>query len=150
MKKIIKSILVLIIATLPALAEVEWEIGMGANYGGILGITANYDITDDIELYGGLGVVGGVIGTRYYINDNIRFNANYGMNGIAYTSDDKLYVAAGFNVGADYIWDNGFSLGVVGTLSSKFINSDDAIELDIDKAGDDYTPTVLLSVGYRF
>ena len=158
MNKITKLMIVLSMITIPTFAEselelgeseVQWEIGTGPNYGGVLGVTANYEVLENVELYGGLAILGAVVGAKYYASNNIRLNANYGVNGYGYTSDDKLYVFSGLNVGADYIWDNGLSLGLTTALTSKHINDDD-IDIDIDKLDDDYTPDVFISIGYRF
>jgi len=135
--------------------EIAWEVGFGTNYGGLLGITANYIVAEDVEVYGGLAILGGVVGARYYLDENIRFNANYGVNGYGYASDsseDKLTIYAGLNLGIDYIFDNGVSLGIMTTLTSKNIYGDgiDDKNIDINKDIDDYTPNVFISVGYRF
>jgi len=66
---------------------VEWEMGFGSNYGGLLGVTVNHMPANDTELYAGLALVGGVLGTRYYIDENLRLNLNYGVNG--YRSNTK-------------------------------------------------------------
>jgi len=161
MNKVTKLMIALSMITMPAFAEselalgeselelgepeVQWEIGTGSNYGGLLGVTANYEVVENVELYGGLAILGAAVGAKYYLNNNVRLNANYGVNGYGYTSEDKLYVYSGLNVGADYIWDNGLSLGLTTALTSKYINDD-----DIDKLDDDYTPDVFISIGYRF
>jgi len=170
MNKITKLMIVLSMITIPAFAEselalgeselelgepeVQWEIGTGSNYGGLLGVTANYEVVENVELYGGLAILGAVVGAKYYLNNNVRLTANYGVNGYEYTSDDKLYVYSGLNVGADYIWDNGLSLGLTTALTSELINDDDIddedINIDINKLDDDYTPKVFISIGYRF
>jgi len=181
MNKTIKLITLLSMATLPLLADIEfemqtsdmnttnietstlgkseiaWEVGLGINYGGLLGVTANYKVAEDIEVYGGLAILGGVVGARYYFNESIRFNANYGVNGYGYVSDsseDKLTIYAGLNLGIDYIFDNGVSLGIMTSLTSKNIYGDDISDIDknidIKKDIDDYTPNLLLSLGYRF
>jgi len=171
MNKVTKLMIVLSMITIPAFAEselaleeselelgeseVQWEIGTGSNYGGLFGVTANYEVVENVELYGGLAILGAAVGAKYYVSNNVRLNANYGVNGYGYNSDNKLYVYSGLNVGADYIWDNGLSLGLTAALTSKLIN-DDGIDIgidigkDIDKSDDDYTQNVFISIGYRF
>jgi len=138
----------------------EWEVGFGSNSGGILGITANHTVTNDVEVYGGLALIGGVLGTRYYINENIRFNINYGVNG--YGNKDKnwnnyLLIYHGFNLGLDYIWNNGFNLGITVALSqnayytNKSKISSTAYSEMKRSFDDDSKPNIIgISIGYRF
>jgi len=135
-----------------SLAEMNYEVGVGANYGGIIGVTANKKIESNVEVFGGIGLVGAVAGARYYLNDNIRLNTNYGVHGLIVakeSSDDKIKLLHGINIGVDYIWGNGISLGLVYPVTS---NADDAVDelrkkgYDVEKRSID----VLLSLGYRF
>lgn len=145
MKKI-NIILALFSATVVSSMALEWEIGIGSNYGGILGVTANHRATENIELYGGIALLGGVLGTRFYIDKNIRLNANYGVNGYGYSSE-HLTIYHGFNLGMDYIGDNGFTVGITTSFSHKSYNLNETIYL---KNEDKYTPNIALSIGYRF
>lgn len=137
-------------------ADVRYEVGLGTNYGGFVGVTANTKIQPKIELFAGLGLVGAVAGARYYINDNIRLNANYGTNGLLYIEGqggdkDEVKLLHGINIGADYMWNNGVSLGLAYMATS---NKDDVLDewhrkgYDIDEKG--LKGDVKLSLGYRF
>jgi len=151
MKKLNLLMALLFASTVTSMAEVEWEIGVGSNYGGLLGITANYGVTEDIEVYGGLALLGGVVGGRYYFTDNVRFNASYGVQGFAiYDDNDKYDFITGLNAGLDYMWDNGFSLGAVYHVTSNADDVKNDIIVDGYKIDKDYTSNISLSLGYRF
>jgi len=139
---------------------VEWEVGFGPNYGGLLGVTINHIPANDTELYAGLALVGGVLGTRYYIDENVRLNLNYGVNGYRYNTkngEDFISTYHGFNLGLDYIWNNGFNLGITVALSQKAYNTNKSKILNtydettkIIKDDNSKPSKIGLSLGYRF
>ncbi len=154
MKKSLSTLLsITAISTTLLASDIKYDVGIGTNYGGIIGITANKMIQSSIELYGGIGLVGAVAGARYYINENIRFNANYGFQGLLLieNDDDDIEYLHGVNIGLDYLWSNGISLGLMYMATS---NKDDVIDdwenkgYDIEEQG--LTGDVKLTLGYRF
>jgi len=91
---------------------------------------------------------------RYYVSDNIRINANYGVHGIMVaedSSEDETKLLHGINIGADYIWENGISLGLVYRATS---NEDDIVDewrnkgYVVEEKG--WSGDIGLSLGYRF
>jgi hypothetical protein len=99
--------------------------------------------------------VGAVAGARFYVSDNVRLNLNYGVQGYLikesrYEDTDEVEIFHGINTGINYIWDNGFSLGLVYRVTS---NVDEKKEEAIREGyvmSEDYTGKVKLSFGYRF
>ncbi len=153
-KLLISALSASLIATMGFCEDINYEVGLGANYGGIIGVTANKKIQENVELFAGLGLVGAVAGARYYINENIRLNANYGVHGfmvVEDSSDDDAKLLHGINLGADYMWNNGVSLGLVYRATS---NEDDVIDewrdkgYTVEKKG--WSGDIGLSLGYRF
>jgi hypothetical protein len=144
-------------------SDTTFDVGLGINYGGVAGTTANMKISNDIEIFGGLGYAGNtgyVAGGRYYINDSVRFIGNYGTNGIivktiitSNTSTSKYETFEGINIGAEYLWgkNNSWSAGLMYIVTSNI--EDRTKELQTqgyqvtsgDKVGD-----IRLSVGCRF
>lgn len=153
MKKLMIVGCVSCVLAVSSIAEVAWELGIGANYGGLVGVTVNNKVSDEVELYGGLALVGAVVGARFYATENVRFNLNYGVQGYMIKEgryEDEIEIFHGINTGIDFIWDNGFSLGLVYHLIS---NVDDKIDEAISEGyalDEDYTGKVKLSLGYRF
>ena len=89
-----------------SIADQAFEIGLGTNHAGVLGGTINIDVNPNTEFFWGLGLtagegVGYVIGSRYWINDNLRLIGNYGYNctvtTISTTTTYKDYY--GLNIG---------------------------------------------------
>jgi len=153
MKKIIAIGLLSCVLTTSSMAEVNWELGMGSNYGGIIGVTANNKATDEVELYGGIGLVGAVAGARYYATNNIRLNLNYGVQGYLTKEGghkDGTEILHGVNTGVDYIWDNGFSLGLVYHIISNADKKINEAENEGYYVKEKYGGKVKLSLGYRF
>jgi len=146
------------ISTTLIASDIKYEVGTGRNYTGLIGITANKMIKPNIELYGGLGYVGAVIGTKYYINDNIRLNLNYGTQGkVAIKKNgDNDYdfsngkIVHGINIGIDYIWNNGISLGLTYMVTSTKDKYFDDWERDHGAKVNDNTNDISVSLGYRF
>lgn len=80
-------------------------LGAGANYGGLVGVTATVPVAEDVELFGGLGymsAVGYVAGVNYYVTDSVRLIANYGTNSaVEDVNGFKQY--QGINIGVGYV-----------------------------------------------
>lgn len=166
MKRALKSIVLVCILSIPSLSkplvdflpedllsDIKWESGVGVNYGGLLGITANKKVSDEVELYAGLAAVGAVAGARYYPIPNVRLNLSYGTQGLLAKEEvngDKVYeIFHGLNVGVDYVWENGLSLGLVYYAYS---NMDDKMD-EAENQGytiDRSDLKVGVSLGYRF
>jgi len=87
------------------LDKVTYDIGAGANYGGV-GAVVSYAATDDLEVFAG-GGLGYVAGVKYYLSDTTRISVNYGTNAIlvnpSATAVDKKF--QGVNIGVGYISD---------------------------------------------
>jgi hypothetical protein len=153
MKKIIIAGILSCALAVPSIADVSWEMGMGSNYGGLLGLTANNKISDEVELYGGLALVGAVVGARYYINENVRINANYGTQGYIIKESqckDEIEYLHGFNLGMDYVWDNGMVLGLMYHVASNESDKTREMRSEGYTIENDTTARVNLSLGYRF
>ena len=77
-------------------SDIKFDAGMGLNYGGIIGATANIEVAQKTEVFAGLGTVGAmgyVVGGRYYLNDNIRFVGNcFYMKGLSVPGLLLIYV----------------------------------------------------------
>ena len=114
-------------------SDIKFEVGMGVNYGGVVGLTANMEVAPKTEAFAGLGffgAIGYVIGGRYYINDNVRLVANYGTNGyvvrqLVTFGITETETCEGINIGAEYVWKSGWSAGLMYIVTS---DMDDKIE----------------------
>jgi len=151
MKKIVLIGFIVCISTVQSFAEVSWELGLGSNYGGLIGGTVNKKVSDKVELYGGFGFLGAVGGIRYYPIKDIRLNVNYGYQG-EFTkegrgSDDETIF--GLNLGVDYMWDNGLSLGLVYFATTNLDAKIDEAEAEGYSIKNN-SGKVKLSLGYRF
>ena len=77
-------ILGVVIFSTATVAKQSYELGGGYNYGGLVGVTVNQELSSNVEMFGGLGIgmeaVGYVVGTKFWINDNARLTMNYGTN----------------------------------------------------------------------
>lgn len=129
------------------LDKVTYDVGAGANYGGV-GVVVNYAATDDLEVFAG-GGLGYVAGVKYYLSENTRVSVNYGTNAIlvnsSVTSIDKKF--QGVNIGVGYISDRngGWSadLMYIDTSSAKsYAAANNAYAINAGK--------VKLSLGYRW
>jgi len=84
---------------------VSLSVGLGASYGGLVGVTASVPLSHNIEFYGGIGSIGAmgyVAGVNYYISDRVRLTANYGTNAVV--DDLSGYKAyQGLNIGVGYV-----------------------------------------------
>ena len=152
MKKIILIVCIASITVVQSFAEVSWELGLGANHGGVIGGTINKKVYDNFELYGGFGFLGAVGGVRYYTVNNLRINANYGYQGLLTKKGrgkDRYETIFGLNLGVDYMWDNGFFLGLVYFVTTNLDEKIDEAESEGYSMEDD-SGKVKLSLGYRF
>jgi hypothetical protein len=154
-----KSLMVasLLFASSTFASDVKFDVGMGLNYGGLVGATANMEVAPKIEVFGGLGTIGTmgyVVGARYYMNDNIRAIANYGTSGGIKTttgSVEEIETFEGINIGVEYAWKNGWSAGLMYIATSglddrvKELKAQGYALSDGDSAGD-----IKLTFGYRF
>jgi hypothetical protein len=129
------------------LDKVTYDVGAGANYGGI-GAVVNYAATDDLEVFAG-GGLGYVAGVKYYLSDNTRISVNYGTNAIlvnsSVTSIDKKF--QGVNIGVGYISDRN------GGWSADLMYIDTSSAESYMAANNGYTLNggkVKLSFGYRW
>ena len=143
-------------------SDIKFEVGMGVNYGGVVGLTANMEVAPKTEAFAGVGAVGYVLGVKYYLHDNIRVVANYGTNGyIIYYKESESGVleeeewdsGKGINIGVEYIgnnrWKNGWSIGVMYAVTSSIY---DRVE-ELDEQGYSgvvSTSKLQLTFGYRF
>jgi len=133
------------------------SVGFGANYG-LLGATVNKKIDDKVEVFAGVGYLhnkGYVIGGRYHIKDNIRLIANYGTNSTlersTSLSSSEYESFEGFNLGADYLFNNGWSVGLMLRDTSKLDDKEDELKkLGYSKITDSESSKIVLSVGYDF
>ena len=87
--------------------KISSEVGVGVNYGGIVGFTTNYEVNPKTELFGGFGAgigsVGFVLGAKHYINDSFRLIANYGTNSWVELSPGEWENFQGINFGVGYV-----------------------------------------------
>ena len=131
--------------------KISSEVGVGVNYGGIVGFTTNYEVNPKTELFGGLGAgivsVGFVLGGKYYINDSVRLIANYGTNAWIELSPGEWENFQGINFGVGYVGSkrDGWSIDLM------YIDKSDA---DAAMAGNNYLclscGNIKASFGYRF
>jgi hypothetical protein len=127
------------------------EIGVGVNYGGLIGYATNYEVNPNTELFFGFGpgpgVLGFVLGGKYYINDSVRLIANYGTNSFAETSPGNWDSFQGVNFGVGYVGSkrDGWSIDLM------HIDKSDA---EAAMAGNNYSclgcGSIKVSFGYRF
>ena len=150
MKKILTLIGILLISTSASAAQ-KYELGLGTNHGGVLGGSISTDLSENTEIFAGLGLtagesVGFVIGSKLWLNDNMRLIANYGYNctvkTIGTTTTYKDY--NGLNVGAGYSFGGKDSSGV--SVDLMLTN-----QSDCRKAASQKSKTAIkLALGYRF
>ena len=150
MKKILTLIGILLIST-SATAAQKYEVGLGTNHGGVLGGSISTDLSENTEIFAGLGLtagesVGFVIGSKLWLNDNMRLIANYGYNctvkTIGTTTTYKDY--NGLNVGAGYSFGGKESNGV--SIDLMLIDTSDC-----NKASSTTSSSSLkLALGYSF
>ena len=129
------------------LDKVTYDVGVGANYGGV-GAVVNYAASDDLEVFAG-GGLGYVAGVKYYLSDNTRISVNYGTNAIlvnsSVTAVDKKF--EGVNIGVGYISNRN------GGWSADLIYIDTSSVESYMAANNGYTISggkVKLSFGYRW
>ena len=150
MKKLMMVIFILFTAAYGGNAY-SYEVGVGVNYGGIVGVTTNHEINPNTELFGGIGVgigsAGFVLGGKYYINDSVRLIANYGTNAFVEVSPGEWESYKGINLGVGYVGSkrDGWSVDLMYIERS---DADDVI------AGGNYIcyscGNIKVSFGYRF
>ena len=150
MKKILTLIGILLISTSASAAQ-KYEVGLGTNHGGVLGGSISTDLSENTEIFAGLGLTAGdgigfVIGSKLWLNDNMRLIANYGYNctvkTIGTTTTYKDY--NGLNVGAGYSFGGKDSSGV--SVDLMLTN-----QSDCRKAASQKSKTAIkLAFGYRF
>lgn len=133
------------------------SIGIGANYGGLFGVTINNKINDKFEFFTGLGGItslGYVVGGRFYINDNMRLIANYGTNSTLQIIKENILKTKfedfeGVNFGFDIVANNGFNMGLMFIDTS---NLDNRVN-ELKKQGLNISSTtgkIKFSIGYNF
>ena len=154
MKKILTLIGILLISTSASAAQ-KYELGLGTNHGGVLGGSISTDLSENTEIFAGLGLtagesVGFVIGSKLWLNDNIRLIGNYGYNctvktttiGSTTTISYKDYM--GLNIGAGYSFGGKESNGA--SIDLMFIDTSDC-----NKASSTTSSSSLkLALGYSF
>ena len=154
MKKILTLIGILLISTSASAAQ-KYEVGLGTNHGGVLGGSISTDLSENTEIFAGLGLtagdgVGFVIGSKLWLNDNIRLIGNYGYNctvktttiGSTTTTSYKDYM--GLNIGAGYSFGGKDSSGV--SVDLMLTN-----QSDCRKAASQKSKTAIkIALGYRF
>ena len=150
MKKIITFIGILTLSSISVAAQ-NYEVGMGTNHGGILGGSISTELNENTEIFAGLGLtsgdgVGFVIGSKLWLNDNMKLIANYGYNctvkTIGTTTTYKDY--NGLNVGAGYSFGGKDSSGV--SVDLMLTN-----QSDCRKAASQKSKTAIKrALGYRF
>ena len=150
MKKILTLIGILLLST-SASADQNYEVGLGTNHGGILGGSISTDLNENTEIFVGLGLtigdgIGFVIGSKLWLNENMRLIANYGYNctvkTIGTTTTYKDY--NGLNVGAGYSFGGKDSSGA--SLDLMLTN-----QSDCRKAASQKSKTAIkIALGYRF
>ena len=154
MKKILTLIGILLISTSASAAQ-KYELGLGTNHGGVLGGSISTDLSENTEIFAGLGLtagesVGFVIGSKLWLNDNIRLIGNYGYNctvktttiGSTTTISYKDYM--GLNIGAGYSFGGKESNGA--SIDLMFIDTSDCNKARSATS----SSSVKLALGYRF
>ena len=154
MKKILTLIGILLIST-SALAAQKYELGLGTNHGGVIGGSISTDLSENTEIFAGLGLtagesVGFVIGSKLWLNDNIRLIGNYGYNctvktitvGSTTTTSYKDYM--GLNIGAGYSFGGKESNGV--SIDLMLIDTSDCNKASSTKS----SSSLKLALGYSF
>ena len=158
MKKIFTIATILILLTPPIMAtELSVGVGAGSNYGGIVGIVSNIDVTSDMEAFAGIGYageIGYVFGGRYYISDSVRLIANYGTNSIIDKNNSKygnydIEAYEGFNVGVGYVGSKreGWTVDLMYLDTSKAVKE---LKKTRNSKIASNNGNVKLSFGYRF
>ncbi len=150
MKKIIIFISLLTLGSI-SIAGQNYELGLGTNHGGIFGGSISTELNENTEIFAGLGLTAGdgigfVIGSKLWINNNMRLIANYGYNctvkTIGTTTTYKDY--NGLNVGAGYSFAGKDSRGA--SVDLMLTN-----QSDCRKAASQKSKTAIkLALGYRF
>jgi len=176
MNNLIKTSLLsgLLALTAPAFSNnVNFELGLGAPYGGIGG-NANFDVGNNIELFAGLGFISGSdiyddefhvasdlgysAGARYYVTPNVRLMAGYGaVGGILNKQGESSHdldmeaVKGGF-FGAGYISNKnkGFTADLVFIDNSEFSDEVSDIQNNGRYIEDKDDNEVKIAIGYRF
>jgi hypothetical protein len=154
MKKILTLIGILLISTSASAAQ-KYEVGLGTNHGGVLGGSISTDLSENTEIFAGLGLtagesVGFVIGSKLWLNDNIRLIGNYGYNctvktitiGSTTTTSYKDYM--GLNIGAGYSFGGKESNGV--SIDLMLIDTSDCNKASSTKS----SSSLKLALGYSF
>ena len=154
MKKIFTLIGILLIS-ISASAAQKYELGLGTNHGGVLGGSISTDLSENTEIFAGLGLtagesVGFVIGSKLWLNDNIRLTGNYGYNctvktitiGSTTTTSYKDYM--GLNIGAGYSFGGKESNGV--SIDLMLIDTSDCNKASSTKS----SSSLKLALGYSF
>jgi hypothetical protein len=136
--------------------KINYDAGIGINYGGLYGLSLSTNITNNIELYASLGdtTVAGTsysIGARYYMNNNIRYTISHGINNIIKFTDPTLKTEkyTGTNIGIGYANSSGgWSADLMYVLTSNIDNRLD----ELRKAGNQINEETKfrLNIGYRF
>lgn len=149
----------MLFANTPA-QDVKWGVGMGVNYGGGVGVQASMPMNEQIDAFVALGALVGIgytVGVQYKIDEHIRATFNYGTNAYVETcpsypcpgsSTYKLF--SGLNLGAEYLWDNGFHLDLMYIDSS---SAQDFQQEEIARGAvyeEELVGGIRLSFGYNF
>ena len=90
-----------------------FSVGLGIPYGG-LGINISRDITDKVEIMGGLGIFGWAVGARFYPSietPNFRVSGIYGTNTIVMI-DKCGYAGSSSNCISEYKDYQGMNFGI--------------------------------------
>ena len=148
-------------------------IGLGINYGGILGINGEFNIGSNVSLTGGVGLLGQGeepigegynLGLRYYLKDigntwRPRISACYGAIGsievwVIYGEDiEEIHNGFVLSIGQQWMWGekkrHGLDLDIMFIVTSSIydrINEiKDELGLELESPG-----RIKLSLGYRF
>ena len=152
MKKLLTLISILTLSTISSAAQV-YELGMGTNHGGILGGSISTNLSENTEIFAGLGLtaaegIGFVIGSKLWLNENLRLIANYGYNctvkTVGATTTYKDYY--GLNIGAGYSFGGKDSNGVaIDLMLIDTSNCKDAVVGSTES-----NSAIKLALGYRF
>jgi hypothetical protein len=138
------SFIALIISSNSYAAQ-SYELGLGTNYGGVVGVTINTEINSNVEMFAGLGLgyeaLGYVVGSKFWLNENVRLTANYGINCVVSSPWRDYY---GLNFGAGYAF-SGKDPGWAFDLMLLDISDCNAATTSISSDS-----AIMLAAGYRF
>ena len=149
MKKLLTFFTISILSSISS-ADQNYDVGLGTNYGGVLGGTINVDLNANTEVFVGLGAgfdgVTYVVGTKFWLNEKLRLSTNYGYNctvkTVSTTTTYKDYNGLNFGIGYAF---GGRKSGAA--IDLMLIDSSDCHEA----AGSTESSTgVKIAVGYRF